>query len=72
MFTLKEYEMLKKQGFDFKLSDDKRFVRVYKNNNFQDTIFNTPHSICFFGHLEFVKATGEEILNFFQAVDQLK
>ena len=72
MFTLKEYEILKNQGFDFKLSDDKRFVKIYKNNNYQDTIFNTQHSICFFGHLDFVKTTGEEILTFFKAVDQLK
>lgn len=72
MFTLKEYEILKKQGFDFKLSDDKRFVKISKNNNYQGTIFNTPHSVCFFGHLDFVKTTGEEILTFFKAVDQLK
>lgn len=72
MFTLKEYQILKKQGFDFKLSNDKHFVQVFKNNNYQDSIFNTNHYICFFGNLEFVRATGEEILNFFKTIDQLK
>jgi len=72
MFTLKEYEILKNNAFSFKLSKDKRFVKLYKNNEYSTTIFNSPNTLYFFCPGEFVKTTGEEILTFFQAVDQLK
>jgi len=69
MFAIKEFQALDAEGFSFKISDDERFVRVYKNDDYKGSIFNTNSSVFFFGHNAFVSATGKEILKFFRAVN---
>jgi len=71
MFTIKQYQDIRKNGITFKLSKNKSYANVYRKEKFVGTLYNTKNTIYFCGK-EFIETTSKEIIEFLRAVDMLK
>ena len=71
MLTLKQYQDIAKNGITFKLSKNQTYANVYKKDKFVGSIYNTKNTVFFCGK-EFVETTSKDIIEFLQAVNELK
>lgn len=63
MFTEKEFALLTKMNFSFKLSPTGRYANIYKKDKFLGSIYDTKNSIYFMGK-DYFETSGKELIEY--------